>query len=139
MARWKRSTGSVVIAVFLSACATPYTSRPIVMQGPGFNSQVYDEALQDCRQMVLRQTEYQQADDAMTRAVGGALLGATFGAALGAAMGNAGYGATIGTVGGAAGGLGSYGDLAAQRQQTFNHALARCLSLKGYQVLGIGQ
>jgi outer membrane lipoprotein SlyB len=137
--RWIRGTGMALVVVMLAACATPMASRPIVMQGPGFDVAAYDVALSDCRQMVLRQTNYQQADDAATRAVGGALIGAALGAALGAAMGNAGYGATIGTVGGAAGGLGTYGEATAERQRVFNAALAQCLSLKGYQVLGVGQ
>jgi uncharacterized membrane protein len=71
--------------------------------------------------------------------LGGALLGAALGAAMGAAMGRPGFGATWGTVGGAAGGFGSYGQLAAARQQVFDSALAQCLSLNGYQVLGVGQ
>lgn len=109
------------------------------MVGPGFNAVEYEAALQECRQIVLTQTDYQQADDAATRAAAGALLGAALGAALGASVGRAGMGAAAGTVGGAAGGLGSYGQLAAERQRVFNQALAGCLALKGYQVIGVGQ
>lgn len=127
------------MALFVTACATPYISRPIVMVGPGFNAVEYEAALQECRQMVLKQTDYQQANDAVSRALGGALLGAALGAALGASVGRAGMGATVGTVGGAAGGVGSYGQLAEQRQQVFNQALAGCLAAKGYQVLGVGR
>lgn len=130
---------SLLCVLLLTACATPYASRPIVMQGPGFDVAAYDRAVMDCRQMIERQTAYQQADDAVGRAFGGALLGAALGAAFGAALGDAGLGATLGTVSGGAAGLGSYGDLAAARRHVFNQALKGCLETKGYQVLGVGQ
>lgn len=139
MTRMKHVTALCLVVILFSACATPMASRPIVMVGPGFNAIEYEAALQGCRQMVLTQTDYQQADDAATRALGGALLGAALGAAVGASMGHAGYGATIGTVGGAAGGMGGYAQLTAERQRVFNGALAQCLGLKGYQVLGVSE
>lgn len=136
----KRFVTGLLLVPLLAACATPYASRPIVFQGLGFDIAGYDLAVATCRQMIDRQMPSQGAGDAaMGQVLLGALLGAGMGAAFGGALGNAGYGATLGTIAGGVGGAGAAGQQADARQQVYNQALSRCLSEKGYTVLGIGQ
>lgn len=135
----KKAVAGLLAVVWLSACATPYASRLIIMQGPEFNQHAYEEAYAACSVMVLRQLPPDQGQQAAGDALLGALLGAALGAAFGAALGDAGLGASLGTVSGGAAGLGTYGEQQAHRQQLYNQALSQCLTTKGYQVLGVGQ
>jgi outer membrane lipoprotein SlyB len=138
--RWMRGTGMALVVVMLAACATPMASRPIVMQGPGFDQHEYDLALATCRTMIERQMSPDRSvDAALGQVLLGALLGAGIGAAFGGIGGHAGYGATLGTVAGGVAGAGSYGQQAQARQAVYDHALSRCLGEKGYQVLGVGR
>ena len=138
--QWKRITAGLILTVSLSACATPMASRAIVMPRADVSAlqQATDQA--DCRSIIESQFSSDgQAGQAAGSALVGALLGAALGAAMGGSIGAAGLGATMGTVGGAAGGLGAAGRSAQGRQNTYNAAMAGCLSEKGYKVLGVGQ
>ncbi len=97
----KRAVGLVLLAVFLSACAT-LPAGPSVMVWPGpsksFEQFQADDAL--CRQWAYQQigtTPGQAASEsAASAAVIGSVLGAVAGAAIGSASGHVGAGAAIG-------------------------------------------
>jgi hypothetical protein len=124
---------------FISACATTPPIQPIVFQGPEFDSLKYQGDLADCHRIVEDQTSgIANGTDVTAKTIGGAALGAVAGVVLGSAFGSAGLGVAIGTAaGGVASGLGAYEGSETEKRTIFHQAITSCLTLKGYQVLGL--
>ena len=122
-----KSLTYVVLAVFLSACATHRTGanyRPVV-DTKDRDLAKYETDLSEC------QAYARQVSGAAERAVAGAAVGAIFGALLVAASGAKGLrneGAAVGALSGAAGAAG-----AGERDQ--RTIIKTCLTNRGYSVL----
>ncbi len=76
------------------------------------------------------------SNQALKEGAGGALAGAAVGAALGAISGNAGYGAATGAVIGATGGTVHGAQSQNQPGRVYQEYVNRCLTNKGYEVIG---
>src|SRR3954470_4507028 len=134
-------SGLAALSILLAGCAqTPLGPTVQVMPGPGksFDAFQYDQA--SCKQFA-EQSVAGQAQNANTRAVGGAALTTVLGAGLGAAIGG-GHGAGIGAASGALGGAG-IGAMSSSGQQLgiqeqYNNAFAQCMYAKGEMVPGYG-
>jgi len=136
----KKGVAIALLFPLVAACAMPMASRAIVMPRADVSALQQATDQTDCRSIIESQFSSDgQAGQAAGSVLLGALLGAALGAAMGGSIGAAGLGATMGTVGGAAGGLGAAGQSTQTRQNVYNAAMSRCLSEKGYTVLGIGQ
>lgn len=112
---------TVIISAALVGCAT---YRPVV-DTKNVDMAQYEQDLLECQ-------SYANQVSPAGNAVAGAAIGAIFGAALGAIIGNssiAGQGAAMGGLYGAGGAAGA----GAAKQQAI---IMRCLSGRGYQVLG---
>jgi hypothetical protein len=138
--------GALAPVLLFTACAqTPMgpTVQVLPGQGVSFDQFQYDSA--QCKGFA-EQAVAGQAQNANTRAVGGAVLttalGAALGAGIGAAAGSAGTGAAIGAGAGALGGagLGAAGSSNAQLsiQDQYNNAYSQCMYSKGNMVPGYG-
>jgi hypothetical protein len=110
----------MLLSAALCGCAT---YSPVIDEGAGIGN--YDADLRECQRLA-------QQRDVVSGAASGAVVGALFGALLGAAIGGRdmiGAGARAGAAGGLTGG-------AARSLAEQQLIVARCMSRRGYAVVG---
>ncbi len=117
----------LVVILLLAGCAHSY--EPVV-DLKHVDQEKYQQDLNECRSYA---DKVDPLSDAGTHALIGGAFGAALGAATGAVVGNAGAGAALGAAAGGIGGAGEGGLTGAQRQKSI---INKCLSGRGYKVLG---
>lgn len=143
MPRLHRPTALGAVLV-LAACApgAAGTARPVLYPNATFNQVGRAQADADiaaCEQMARAAgtSEGSQAGELGRRAAIGSGVGAATGAIIGAITGDLGKGAAIGAATGAAGGISSGAfDSDAGVNETYRAFVTRCLSERGYEVMG---
>ncbi|MEJ1977201.1 MAG: glycine zipper family protein [Acetobacteraceae bacterium] len=121
-------------ALLVQGCAmTPTGPTVPILPAPGKPFAAFQEDQAICTQYASSMVQG-QAEQANTRAVGGAVLGTVLGAGLGAAVGGgrgAGIGAASGAVVGTGIGAGSSANAQGGIQEQYNNAYVQCMVSKG--------